>query len=202
MVENTFKLGRIAGIEIGIHYTWLFGFVLLAWSLAAGFFPANFPGWGPATYWIIGILAALALFLSVLIHELSHSFVARARGQGVHSITLFLFGGISNLEADSRNAKDEFLVSVVGPLTSFVLAVAFWALLRAAGPANRPLAATLVYLVFVNALLGAFNLLPGFPLDGGRVLRSIIWAFTGNGRKATEIASYAGQGFGFLLIFL
>jgi Zn-dependent protease/predicted transcriptional regulator len=200
-MQGSFKLGRIAGIEIQIHYTWLFAFALIAWSLAEGYFPTHNPGFAASTYWLIGIVAALALFGSVLLHELSHSFVALARGQGVQSITLFIFGGVSNLKGESDEPKDEFLVAVVGPLCSFVLAGVAWLLIQLLSPGNSPLGAVLGYLAFINLLLGAFNLVPGFPLDGGRVLRSIIWGVTGSLRRATQIASFVGQGCGFLLIF-
>lgn len=200
-MESSIRLGRIAGIPIGIHYTWLFAFALVAWSLAAGFFPLNYPGWAPLTYWITGVVAALGLFACVLLHELSHSLVALARGHGVHSITLFIFGGVSNIAQESEEPADEFLISVVGPLTSFVLAAVFWGLVQLVPAGHSPLGALLAYLAVINLLLGAFNLLPGFPLDGGRVLRSIVWALTGSLRRATEVASYVGQGFGFLLIF-
>ena len=200
-MKGSFRLGKIAGIEIGVHYTWLFAFGLVAWSLAEGYFPANYPGWALATYWIVGSIAALALFISVLIHELSHSFVALARGQEVVSITLFIFGGVSNLKDEAADARDEFLVSVVGPLSSFVLAGFFWGATRLIPGSASPPDAILSYLAFVNLALGVFNLLPGFPLDGGRVLRSIIWATTGSLRRATQIASIVGQGIGFVLIF-
>src|SRR5919199_1450648 len=140
-MENSFKLGRVAGIEVGIHYTWLFAFFLVTWSLAQGFFPANYRGWAEATYWMVGAVTALLLFGSVLIHELSHSFVARARGIGVDSITLFIFGGVSNLKTESEEPRDEFLISVVGPLTSFALAGLAWVVDRALGPDNSPLEA-------------------------------------------------------------
>jgi Zn-dependent protease len=200
-MESSFKLGRIGGIEVGIHYTWLFAFALVTWSLASGFFPANYPGWAPSTYWLVGMVTALALFASVLVHELSHSFVALARGHGVHSITLFIFGGVSNLKSEAEDPKDEFLISVVGPLTSFALAAVAWLALQALPQGDSPLRAVLDYLALINVMLGAFNLLPGFPLDGGRVLRSLVWAASGSLRRATEIASYTGQAFGFLLIF-
>ncbi len=195
-MRSSLKLGRIAGIEIGIHYTWLLAFALVAWSLAEGFFPANYPGWTTATYWLAGIVAALALFASVLVHELSHSFVARARGQGVHSITLFIFGGVSNITGEMKGAADEFLISVVGPLTSFALAGLFWLLSGLPRDPTAPTTAVVDYLAFVNLLLGAFNLIPGFPLDGGRVFRSLVWAVTHDQRRATEIASYVGQAVG------
>ena len=225
-VRNALRLGQVAGIEIRVHYTWLFIFALVAWSLAQGYFPASQPGLDATTYWVLGAVAALALFASVLVHELAHSLVARARGLGVRSITLFIFGGVSSLQEEAGEAKDEFLVAIVGPLTSFLLAGACWAAFAALGPGgmaipdtpgvpgspgtagapvaaagSAPARAVFGYLAAVNLLLGLFNLLPGFPLDGGRVLRSIIWGVTGSLRRATQVASYAGQAIGFLLIF-
>ena len=200
-MRSSFKIARIAGIEIGIHYTWLFAFALIAWSLAVGFFPSTFGGFDAATYWLLGIAGALGLFVSVLVHELSHSLVALARGMKVHSITLFIFGGVSNLQGEAEEPKDEFLVSVVGPVSSFILAILFWALQRPFSTTVSPIGAVLGYLAFVNLMLGAFNLVPGFPLDGGRVLRSLVWGATGSMRRATQVASYAGQAVAFLLIF-
>jgi Zn-dependent protease len=196
------KLVSIAGIDVRIHYTWLFAFALIAWSLAQGFFPGEVPGLDPMTYWLMGAAAAVLLFASVLVHELAHSFVALARGLGVHSITLFIFGGVSNIQAEAEEPKDEFLISVIGPITSFALAALFWALRVYVVAETTPLSAIVGYLAFVNALLGGFNLMPGFPLDGGRVLRSIVWAISGSLRRGTQVASYAGQGFGYLLIFI
>jgi Zn-dependent protease len=199
-VQGSLRLGRIAGIEVSIHYTWLFAFVLVTWSLAQGFFPAMFPGFAPSTYWLLGALAALGLFGSVLFHELSHSLVARARGLSVQGITLFIFGGVSNLGGEARAPGDEFLVSVVGPLSSLLLAGIWWALQQALAPGDTPAGALLGYLAVVNAGLAVFNLVPGFPLDGGRVLRSVIWGATHDLRRATVVASAVGQGVGFLLI--
>lgn len=200
-MPSSFRIGRIAGIDIGIHYTWAFAFVLIAWSLADGFFPSTFTGYSTTTYWLLGITGAIGLFASVLFHELSHSLVARARGMSVSSITLFIFGGVSNLKGEPKSARDEFLVAIVGPLSSFVLGALFWPLGQNLTPENNPVGALFTYLGFVNLMLGAFNLVPGFPLDGGRVLRSIIWAVTGKMDRATQIASYAGQAIGFLLVF-
>ena len=192
-MPNTVKLGELLGIPILVHYTWLFAFVLITWSLATGFFPLMFQGWDALVYWIVGAFATIGLFVSVLLHELSHSVVAMARGLGVRSITLFIFGGVSTIAEEAAEPKDEFLVSVVGPLTSFALAGVFWALLQLAPDDGGPLVAFLNYLAFINLLVGVFNLLPGFPLDGGRVLRSIIWAISGSLRRATDLASYVGQ---------
>jgi Zn-dependent protease/CBS domain-containing protein len=198
-MRSTLQLGQLAGIKIGIHYTWLFAFVLIAWSLAIGYFPSLVPGAGELTYWVLGAIASLLLFASVLVHELSHSLVARTRGLKVDSITLFIFGGVSNLTSEPMTPGDEFFVAVVGPVSSIVLAGIFWLLGRALPSAN-PVAAVLGYLAFINLLLGGFNLLPGFPLDGGRVLRSLVWGATGNLPRATAVASYAGQAVGWLLI--
>jgi Zn-dependent protease/CBS domain-containing protein len=200
-MRSSFKLGRIAGIDIGIHYTWLFAFLLIAWSLAEGFFPSTFTGYSTTTYWLLGVAGAIGLFGSVLFHELSHSLVARTLGMSVSSITLFIFGGVSNLKGEPKSARDEFLVAIVGPISSFLLAAIFWPLSRNLSPETNPVGALFAYLSFVNLMLGAFNLVPGFPLDGGRVLRSIIWAVTGRIDRATQIASYSGQALGFLLIF-
>lgn len=201
-MQGGFRIARIAGIEIGVHYTWLIAFVLVTWTLAQGFFPQSYPGWDAATYWATGVAAALLLFGSVLVHELAHSFVAQARGVPVRSITLFIFGGVSAMETEAQTARDELWIAAVGPATSAVLAAAFWALLQVAQPKTDPLAATLGYLALVNAMLAAFNLLPGFPLDGGRVLRAILWLATRSFSRATRLAAGAGQVFAFLLIGL
>ena len=199
-MSPSFRLGRIAGVEIGVHYTWLFAFALIAWSLAAGFFPNSFPGWSPVAYWATGVAAALLLFVSVLVHELAHSFVAKAKGLPVRGITLFIFGGVSNIGGEAARPKDEFVIAIVGPLASLALAGLFWALYRVLPGQDGPLAATLSYLSLINLMLAGFNLLPGFPLDGGRVLRSILWGTTGSLAKATRIAASVGQAFGWLLI--
>ena len=198
-MRSSLQLGQVASIKIGIHYTWLFAFALIAWSLAIGYFPSLVPGAGELTYWTLGVIASLLLFASVLVHELSHSLVARTRGLKVDSITLFIFGGVSNLTSEPMTPGDEFFVAVVGPISSIVLAGVFW-LLGQALPSASPVGAVVGYLAFINLLLGGFNLLPGFPLDGGRVLRSLVWGATGNLRRATAVASYAGQAVGWLLI--
>lgn len=201
-MKNSIRLFRIAGIEIGVHYTWIFIFILISWSLAQGFFPQSYPDWSIAAYWITSVIAALLLFVSVLLHELAHSLVARARGMAVGSITLFIFGGVSNLEEEPKQPKTEFAMAIVGPLTSFALAGVFWGLLQVLSDTETPLAATLGYLALINLVLAIFNMLPGFPLDGGRVLRSILWTTTKSFRKATNIAATVGRIFGWGLIGL
>jgi len=199
-MKSSLRLVRIAGIDIGVHYTWILIFVLVSWSLAQGYFPQVYPGWETATYWITAVVAALLLFVSVLVHELAHSLVARARGMVVSSITLFIFGGVSNLEEEPEKPKTEFAMSIVGPLTSLALAAVFWGLVQLVQDGRSPLAAMLTYLALINAVLAAFNLLPGFPLDGGRVLRSVLWATTGSLVRATNIAATVGRLFGWALI--
>src|SRR5216684_4540597 len=199
MMQASLKLGTLAGIDIRVHYTWFFAFVLIAWSLALGYFPTANAGLGAGTYWVLGVVSALLLFGSVLVHELGHSLVAGARGIRVDSITLFIFGGVSNITREASAARDEFLIAVVGPVTSLALAGLFWAIGQVL-PAGTALAAVASYLAFTNLLLGAFNIVPGFPLDGGRVLRSILWGTTGDMPRATRIASYVGQGVAFVMI--
>ena len=198
-MQGSVKLGTLVGIDIRLHYTWLLALFLIAWSLALEYFPMSGAALGPVTYWVLGLVAALLLFASVLVHEVGHSLVAGARGLRVDNITLFIFGGVSNITREPVTAKDEFLISVVGPLISFVLAGFFWLiglLLPAASAPN----AVAGYLAYANLLLGLFNVVPGFPLDGGRVLRSIVWGVTGDMARATQVASYVGQGVAFLLI--
>ena len=188
-----------SGIDIRAHYTWLFAFVLIAWSLAQGYFPGAIAGLGDATYWILGVASALLLFGSVLLHELGHSVLASARGLRVESITLFIFGGVSNITKEPTTARDEFLIAAIGPVVSLVLAGLFW-LVGQVVNAGTPIGALVGYLAFTNLLLALFNIVPGFPLDGGRVLRSILWGTTGSLPRATQIASYVGQAFAFVLI--
>ncbi len=199
-MKASIRLGKIAGIEIGIHYSWFVVLALFTWSLAAGFFPDRYEGWSQVTYWGTAIVAALLLFASVLVHELAHSLVARGRGFPVEGITLFILGGVSNLRAEARGPKDEFVISAAGPLTSVVLAVIFRLALVPLGDRDTPVAAVLTYLALVNVLLALFNLLPAFPLDGGRVLRSIIWGATHSLSKATSVAARVGQVAGYLFI--
>jgi Zn-dependent protease len=203
MFRNSLRLFTIGGVEVGVHASWLIIFALLTWSLATGFFPQAYreltgEGLSSLNAWILGGLSALLLFASVLVHELAHSFMARARGLEARSITLFLFGGVSNLSAESPNPGTEFLVAIVGPLTS--LAVAGLCFLAGAVVTEAQASLVLGYLAVVNALVAGFNLIPGFPLDGGRVLRSIAWRLTNSVRRATEIAATAGQLVGFGLI--
>lgn len=193
-------MARIAGIDIEIHPSWLLILAFVAYSLSAGFFPDQYENWSTFAYWAVGISAALLLFVTVLIHEMAHALVAKRRGLEVPRITLFIFGGVSHLSRQPSSAGEEFQIAAAGPATSLLIAVvtglAGWAL----RDVNDKLEAMLLYLAFVNTALAIFNILPGFPLDGGRVLRSIAWKRTGSFRRATRIASSVGELFGYSLI--
>ncbi len=199
-MPGSFQMGKIAGIRIEINVSWLIILVLLTASLATGWFPHAVPGLSTGVYWITSLVAAILLFLSVLAHELGHSVLARARGLPVRSITLFIFGGVSDLEQEPRSAGVEFFVAVIGPLISLIVAAITWLPGQAIGSSSPLVASVLLYLGLTNFLLAVFNMLPGFPLDGGRVLRSILWGITGNLRTATRWAAGVGQFFAVLLI--
>ncbi|MFH0846930.1 MAG: site-2 protease family protein [Chloroflexota bacterium] len=201
-MRASFKLGRIAGIDIGVHSSWLLAFFLIAWSLSVGVFPVSYRGWSQTAYWLAGFLSAFLLFVSVLLHELAHSLVAKARGMSVSSIILFIFGGVSNLESEPAKPLTEFVMAIVGPLTSAVLGGILLGLAFVLGPVNSLPVAVVRYLAQINLLLAAFNLIPGFPLDGGRVLRSIIWGASHDLKRATNSATMVGQLFGWGFIGL
>jgi len=212
-VDRGFSIGHIFGINIRVDWSWLLIFVLVVWNLSAVFGGAH-PDWGPALTWGTALVAALLFFGSVLAHELAHSLVARAQGIPVRGITLFLFGGVSNLQKEPPSAGAEFVMAIVGPLTSVVLgAILLGVALASAGPvpdvaANPnqflaglgPVITLLLWLGSVNIVVGLFNMLPAFPLDGGRVLRSIFWAIVDDLRRATRWASWIGQGIAWLMI--
>ncbi len=200
MTRHNIPLGRILGIQIGLDYSWFVIFALLTWILAANYFPSEFKDWPPFLYWVMGAVAAVMLFVSVLLHELGHSAVALRYKVPVPSITLFLFGGVSQIGAEPPSARAEFLIAGAGPLVSLILAVLFYAV-QPLVASVEPLLGLAKYLAYINLALALFNLLPGFPLDGGRVFRAIVWAITGNMRKATLIAANTGRLFAFLFIF-
>ena len=191
MLSNSIRLFTIRGIEVGVHYSWLIIFGLLTWSLSVYVFPVELRGLAATEYWLLGAATAVLLFVSVLIHELAHSFVALARGLDARSITLFIFGGVSNLGGEAKEASTEFWVAIVGPLTSFALAGLAFGVTAVIDEPRIDLVAS--YLVYINVVLGLFNLVPGFPLDGGRVLRAILWGAMGNVRRATEWAANVGK---------
>ena len=197
---NSFQIGRIFGISIRIDYTWFVVFALVAGSLGVRYFPSAYSGWSSVTYWLMGVITALIFFCSVLAHELSHSLVSKARGVPVQSITLFIFGGIARISDEPKSPGSEFWMALAGPATSAGIGIVFGTLYLAIGRGKTPLAALAAWLFYINLLVAGFNLIPGFPLDGGRVLRSIIWRITGNLRKATRIASNVGRGVAYLFI--
>jgi Zn-dependent protease/CBS domain-containing protein len=201
MSQRGVSLGRILGIPIELDYSWFLVFALVAWTLAAGYFPAEFKNWPVAEYWIVGIVTAILFFVSVLLHELGHSVVARRNKIPVTGIRLFIFGGVSQIGTEPPSAGVEFVMAVVGPLVSFGLAAIF-GVLSVALASFTPAVALTRYLAYINAVLGAFNLIPGFPLDGGRVLRSIVWGATHNLDRATSVAGTAGRFIGFLFILV
>lgn len=209
MFTKRYELFRVYGIPIRIDLSWLFIFVLVTWSLASGYFPSWFeqiaPEGEPAppvTLWLMGTAGALGLFASVLLHELAHAVVAIRRGLAMRGITLFIFGGVAEMAAEPRRAWDEFLVAIAGPIASVLIAAACYAASLAATAAGAPVPVTgvLTYLAAVNALLVAFNMVPAFPLDGGRVLRSLLWRWKDDLRWATRISAEIGSGFGAVLI--
>jgi Zn-dependent protease/CBS domain-containing protein len=201
-MKHAWRIGRVFGIDIRIDSSWLVIFVLITWSLAGSYFPGAHPRWSFALNWAMGVLTSLFFFASVLAHELTHSLVAKKQGEEVTSITLFILGGVAQIKEEPDEPLKEFAMAVVGPLSSFGLALIFFLLSLLLAPVSEPLGAAASYLAFINLALGAFNLLPGFPMDGGRVFRAILWKAMGDLKKATRIASMAGDGIAYLLIFL
>jgi Zn-dependent protease/CBS domain-containing protein len=200
-LRNRLTIAVVAGIPIAIHPSWLIVFGLVTWSLAVGYFPPEHPGWTSAAYWIAGAVSSLLLFASVLVHELGHSLVARRNGIPIRSITLFVFGGVAQIGHEARSPGAELRVAIAGPVTSLALALAFGAASLLARPVEM-VAASALWLARINAMVALFNLIPGFPLDGGRVLRALVWRWTGSFRRASRIAAGAGQLVGLGLVGL
>jgi Zn-dependent protease/predicted transcriptional regulator len=197
-------LFKVAGVQIAIDYSWLIIFALVLWSLSAGYFPALHPGNTYIEYWIVGLVATLLFFASIVTHELSHAVVANRLGQPIERISLFIFGGMAHLGHEPTSARDELKIAAAGPITSFVLGAFFLAIPRVFGldESLSMWASVFNYLGFINFALGLFNLLPGFPLDGGRILRAVLWQRSGDFRQATASASEWGKGIAYGLIFL
>lgn len=192
MIRNAIKLGSFRGIQIGLDLSWLLIFAWVTWSLATYHFPMDYPAWRPGGYWMVAVVTSLLFFGSILAHELGHSLVALRFGIPVRSITLFLFGGVAQITQEPKRAREEFYIAIAGPLVSVALAGFFWGLSLLVAPGS-PLAALGGWLGIINLSLAVFNLIPGFPLDGGRVLRAAVWGLTGNYRRATRWASAIGQ---------
>jgi Zn-dependent protease len=198
-MRGTLTLGKILGIPIRLHSSWFLIAVLVTWSLAGSYFPQQYPGWAAATYWVVGAATAILFFGSVLLHELGHSVLALREKVPVRNITLFIFGGVAQISREPPTAGAEFRIAIAGPLTSLALA-GLSSLLGSVAAGSAVLAAPLAYVGRINLMLALFNLIPGFPLDGGRVLRSILWGFGTNFRAATLWASRVGRGVAFLFI--
>lgn len=194
------RLGKVFGIPIYVHTSWFLIFVLITLSLRTQFALLH-PNWSPGQRWMLGIVTSVLFFASVIFHELSHSVVALRYHIPVQSITLFVFGGLSRIEHDAPNAKQEFNIAIAGPLSSLFLAGCFWLVWKFVH-VNEMVTSAAGWLAWTNAILAVFNLVPGFPLDGGRVLRGIAWGITGNFLRATQIASNAGRLFAYFLISL
>jgi Zn-dependent protease/CBS domain-containing protein len=193
------QIARVIGIPIYLHFSWLIIFGLIVWTLSTGYFPQQYPDLPASSYWAKGLVASLLFFVSILLHELGHAVVARRHGLRTRSITLFIFGGVAQLEHDPENGRAEFWMAAAGPVVSLVLAGFFYAcsILPFVG---APTVAVAQYLALINLILALFNLVPAFPMDGGRLLRGALWARLGKAR-ATRIASGAGTFFAFALIF-
>jgi Zn-dependent protease/CBS domain-containing protein len=202
MSGNSLYIGKYLGIPVRVHVSWLLVFALVTTSLGGSYFPQQHASWTPALNWSLAVMTSLLFFISVLLHELAHSVVARRRGLPVHDIVLFVFGGVSELSQEPQTAGTEFTMALVGPATSIVLGLLWGAIWRLSGTISAPLAAVSMYLSGINLSLGLFNLVPGFPLDGGRVLRAILWWRTGNLLRATRWASRAGQFVAYAFIIL
>ena len=205
-MKTHINLGRIFGVQVGLHFSWFLIALLVTLSLAGQFYATN-PGWGGTVIWTTAIITGLLFFTALLAHELSHALVARARGLPVRGITLFAFGGVSETEKDSADAGTEFWVGIIGPITSALIGFACLGLAWAAGwepatAAGSPVLAVLVWLGYINIVLAVFNMVPGFPLDGGRVLRAVVWWATGDVDRSTRIAAGVGQLIAFGLILL
>lgn len=201
-MKHSWKIARIAGIDIKVDSSWLVIFLLFTFSLSVYYFPRSFMLGSKAFYWLLGFITSILVFASVLIHELAHSIMAIKQGEKVEDITLFILGGVARISEEPETPQKEFSMALVGPLSSFLLALVFILLAVIFRTVSEPLQVMAAYLAYVNAIVGGFNLLPGFPMDGGRVLRAIVWKATGDLRKSTRSASLVGQFISFFLIFI
>jgi Zn-dependent protease len=202
MLGKPIALFQLLGFKVKLDLSWVFIALLIAWSLARGYFPEIVKGLSPLTYWGMGVAGVVGLFFSLVLHELSHSIVARRFGLPIRGITLFIFGGVAEMEEEPAEPRAELLMAIAGPICSAALAAAFFgaAIFGKAQGLPEPVLAVMGYLALINGALAAFNLLPAFPLDGGRVLRAALWRWKGDLRWATSIAARLGSGFGLALI--
>lgn len=195
------RIARIWGIPVGLHVSWFLIFVLVTWSLATGYFPAEYPEIPTAAYWLLGAVTSILFFASVVVHELAHSIIALRHGIPVREISLFIFGGVAQIGEEPKSAGDEFRIAIAGPVSSLLLAVVFGIIYLLDQPIPY-LAAPSLWLMRINLMLALFNLIPGFPLDGGRVLRAAVWSWTKSYYRGTQVAAYAGQAVAFAFIGL
>jgi Zn-dependent protease/predicted transcriptional regulator len=202
--KGSIELIRIAGVQVEIDYSWIVIAILVWWSLSAGYFPREYPDHAFTSYWIVGAIGTLLFFASVLGHELSHAALGNRLGENVTRITLFIFGGMAHLSSEPKTAGDEFKIAAIGPVSSLVIAAIFWTIEQTLVGFHAPALwiAVFSYLAFINVALAVFNLLPGFPLDGGRILRAILWHFWGDFRRATAAAADWGNTIAWGLIAL
>ncbi len=202
MFGKRITLFKLFGFEVRLDMSWVFLAILITWSLASGFFPYRYPGFSTTDYWVMGAFGAVGPFFSIVFHEFCHSLVARGYSMPMKGITLFIFGGVAEMGDEPSSPKVEFQMSVVGPLSSIAIGLVFYGLfiLGMHGAWSMKVNVVLKYLAAINILLAAFNLIPAFPLDGGRILRSILWKAWKDVRRATHVASAIGSAFGYLLI--
>ncbi len=201
MFKKSVKLFELLGFEVKIDLSWIILAALIIWSLSAGLFPFQYKQLSEQTYWLMGVVGALGLFFSIIIHELSHSIVARKFGIPMKGITLFIFGGVAEMTDEPVSPKAEFVMAVVGPLSSLMIAFILYGIYRISqGIFPIPVQGVIRYLAWINGILAVFNMVPAFPLDGGRVLRSFLWEWKKNLQTATRISSKIGTGFGVVLI--
>lgn len=196
---KSIQLGKIFGIPLRLDFSWFLIFILVAVMLSYLYFPSEY-NWHTAYYWIVGIATSVLFFASVLVHELAHSLVSIRGGIPVKSITLFIFGGVAHIGKEASRPTTELRMAAAGPLSSLALAAIFYGISWASSGFNEYLAALTSWLAYINAILAVFNMIPGFPLDGGRVLRSIAWLVTGDYMRATRIATMSGYGVSYLFI--
>jgi Zn-dependent protease len=201
MKDKHIQVGKILGIPIYLDYSWFLILVLLTWVLAQTYFPLEFKSWSKLSYWLVGSITSIFFFISIVLHELGHAIIAKKYKLKVKRITLFVFGGVAEISKEPPKSSAEFWIAIAGPITSFILAGIFY-LSTILFIQNQYLLASFRYLALINFILAIFNLIPGFPLDGGRIFRSIVWAISKNYKKATTIAANSGRIFGFIFIMV
>jgi Zn-dependent protease/predicted transcriptional regulator len=203
MFGKRVRLFKLLGFEVRIDWSWIIIAILIAWSLSTGLFPFHYKNLSTQTYWLMGIVGAAGLFLSIIAHELCHSLVARKYDLPMKGITLFIFGGIAEMEDEASTPKAEFMMAAAGPISSIAIALIFYGMHAAGkGVFSEPINGVVRYLASINAILAGFNLVPAFPLDGGRMLRSALWGWKKNIRWATRVSAGIGSGFGIFMIIL